>query len=292
MFSAFFMILSLFFICGHIFLPNTVYAQTNLVVTVTNACEFEDGDDPNDFGNCLPFNNGATISFDNVRFSAISTTPVKQFICTLQRDGVTISTGNSDNSCTVSQLTAQTIYKNLQEDGNYQFTVTAIRDVQVPSGNAEEEESVTSAVFHFTVLGSEKGASLMKTITNACEFEDGDDPNDFGNCLPFNNGATISFDNVRFSAISTTPVKQFICTLQRDGVTISTGNSDNSCTVSQLTAQTIYKNLQEDGNYQFTVTGVRDVIGPLGTVVDDKVVTSAVFNFTVIGPESEIRVSH
>ena len=133
--------------------------------------------------------------------------------------------------------------------------------------------------------------NLAVTVTNACEFEDGDDPNDFSNCLPFNDGATISFDNVRFSAISTTPVKQFICTLQRDGVTISTGNSDNSCTASQLTAQTIYKNLQEDGNYQFTVTGVRDIIGPLGTVVDDKVVTSAVFHFTVIGPESEIRVS-
>ena len=86
---SFFMILSLFFNGVHPFLPNTVYAQTNLVVTVTNACEFEDGDDPNDFENCLQFNDGATISFDNVRLSASSNAPVKQFICNLQRDGVT-----------------------------------------------------------------------------------------------------------------------------------------------------------------------------------------------------------
>jgi DNA-binding phage protein len=289
------MLLSLFFNGGHIFLPNTVYAQgisTPLSVTITNACEFDDGDDPNDFGNCLPFNDGATISFDNVRFSAISTTPVKQFICTLQRDGVTIPLG-SDNTCTTSQLTAKTIYKNLQEEGNYQFTVTGVRDVLGPLGTVVDDEVVTSAVFHFTVLDNGKGTSLMKTITNvktitnACEFDDGDDPNDFGNCLPFNDGATISFDNVRFNAISTTPVKEFICNLQRNGSTI---NPDNMCTTSQLTAKTIYKNLQEEGNYQFTVTGVRDVLGPLGTVVDDEVVTSAVFHFTVVGPESEIQV--
>ena len=52
-----FMVSSLFFNGVHTFVPNTVYAQTtNLVVTVTNACEFEDGDDPNDFENCLQFN--------------------------------------------------------------------------------------------------------------------------------------------------------------------------------------------------------------------------------------------
>src|SRR5918995_3430479 len=99
-----FMILSLFFNGVHSFVPNPVYAQTVLSVTITNACEFEDGDDPNDFGNCLQFNDGATISFDNVRFSASSNAPVKQFICSLQRDGVTIPLG-SDNSCTSSQIT-------------------------------------------------------------------------------------------------------------------------------------------------------------------------------------------
>ena len=152
-----FMILSLFFNGVHTFVPTTVYAQTNLVVTVTDACEFEDGDDPNVFGNCLQFNDGATISFDNMRISASSNTPVKQFVCNLQRDGVPVTHG-SDNSCTASQITAKAIYEDLL-GGNYQFSVTAVRDIPITSGNAEEEESVTSAVFHFTVLGTGEGSA-------------------------------------------------------------------------------------------------------------------------------------
>jgi len=150
------MILSLFFNGVHSFVPNTVYAQTtNLVVTVSNACEFDDGDDPNVFGNCLTFEDGATISFDNVRFTASSNAPVKHFFCQLERDGVPITLG-SDNSCLSNQITATATYLDLL-GGNYQFSVTAIRDLPSQSGNADEEESVTSAVFHFTVLGAGEG---------------------------------------------------------------------------------------------------------------------------------------
>jgi hypothetical protein len=150
-----FMVSSLFFNGVHSFVPNPVYAQTNLVVTVTNACEFDDNDDPNVFGNCLTFEDGATISFDNVRFSASSNTPVKQFICKLERDGVPVDI-DSDNSCTSNQITATATYPDLL-GGNYQFTVTAIRDVPSQSGNIDEEESVTSSVFHFTVLSAGEG---------------------------------------------------------------------------------------------------------------------------------------
>ncbi len=146
-----FMVSSFFFNGVHTFVPSTVYAQTNLAVTISDACEFEDGDDPNDFENCLTFSDGYTISFDNVRFSATSNTPVKQFICSLQRDGVPVPLG-SDNSCISSQITATAAYLDL-DGGNYQFSVTAVRDVPSTSGNAEEE-AVTSAVFHFTVLGA------------------------------------------------------------------------------------------------------------------------------------------
>ena len=148
---------SLFFNSVHTFVPNPVYAQTTLSVTITNACEFDDGNDPNIFSNCLQFNDGATISFDNVRFSASSNAPVKQFICSLQRDGVSIPLG-SDNTCTSSQITATATYLDLV-GGNYQFTVTAVRDVDGPLGTQVDEESATSAVFRFTVLGAEEGSA-------------------------------------------------------------------------------------------------------------------------------------
>jgi hypothetical protein len=151
------MVSSLFFNGVHSFVPNPVYAQTTLSVTITSACEFEDGDDPNLFGNCLEFNDGGTISFDNVRFSASSNAPVKQFVCKLERDGVTIPL-DTDNTCTSSQITATATYLDL-DGGNYQFTVTAVRDVDGPLGTPVDEESVTSAVIRFTVLGAGEGSA-------------------------------------------------------------------------------------------------------------------------------------
>jgi hypothetical protein len=133
---------------------NTVYAQTTFTVTITTACEFDEGDDPGDFNECLTFPNGATITTDNVHFTARSSLPADQFICTLQREGILVpSPGNADNLCTTtSSLTAQATYIDL-ERGNYLFTVTAIRETTNPNGVQEEEES-REASYRFTVLGA------------------------------------------------------------------------------------------------------------------------------------------
>jgi len=155
-----FIILSLSFNGVSISAPTPVYAQStqDLVATITSACQFADGDDPSEFSNCLPFNNGSTISFENVQFTANSNLPVKQFICTLQRDGFTVPLGNTDNICTISSIQAKAVYLEL-EGGNYQFYVTAVRDVRGPLGNVIDDESLTSAVFHFRMLSTGTGGA-------------------------------------------------------------------------------------------------------------------------------------
>jgi hypothetical protein len=146
-----------------------VGSGTTFTITVTHACEFDEGDDPGDFNECLTFPNGATITTDNVHFTARSSLPADQFICTLQREGVIVQNdGIVDNLCqTTTSLTAQATYIDLQP-GNYLFIVTAIRNVVNPFGVQEEEES-REASYRFTMLGAE-GIDIVGNTTSYSDF--------------------------------------------------------------------------------------------------------------------------
>ena len=118
---------------------NKVYAATDNGLTATvltlplpKACVCDDGEEkyetriPDDCEEISNNNDEGTLGKDNIFFTLLSTRGFDEYTCTLQnRDSGTVIT---TFDCFISNTVAEADFPNL-EDGDYTFTVTALRTI-------------------------------------------------------------------------------------------------------------------------------------------------------------------